>query len=52
MKNLLTDVVGGAGLACLAAGIYLKYGLAESLLAAGAVLLAIAIVAAASRRAR
>lgn len=46
MKNMLTDAVGGAGLACLSAGIYLKYGRAEALLTVGTVLLTIAIVAA------
>ncbi|MEK7488627.1 MULTISPECIES: hypothetical protein [Cupriavidus] len=49
MKNMLTDAVGGVGLVCLTAGIYLKYGPAEALLAGGAVLLTIAIVPAIMR---
>lgn len=52
MKNLLTDAVGGVGLVCLSAGLYLQYGAGPALMATGAMLLILAIGAARGRGGR
>ncbi|CCF97599.1 MULTISPECIES: hypothetical protein [Ralstonia solanacearum species complex] len=45
MKTLLTDAVGLAGLACLAAGVRLQFGPGPALIVVGAVLLLGAVAA-------
>ncbi|WP_042794126.1 hypothetical protein [Achromobacter insolitus] len=50
MKNLLIDVAGLAGFGCVAAGMYVQFGTGPSLLAAGGLLLAFALRAAARGR--
>ncbi|MEN5158957.1 hypothetical protein [Achromobacter spanius] len=47
MKNLLIDAAGLAGFCCVAAGVYVQFGSGPALLAAGALLLAFALRAAA-----
>jgi hypothetical protein len=46
MKTLIIDVIGLAGFSSLAAGIYLQFGLAPSLMMSGSMLLLYALVAA------
>lgn len=46
MKSLITDLIGLAGFGTLAAGIYLQFGLAPSLMFGGALSLIYALVAA------
>ena len=38
MKTLMTDAIGLAGFGSLAAGVYLKFGLASSLIMSGSLL--------------
>lgn len=46
MKTLITDAIGLAGFGSLAAGVYLQFGLAPSLMMSGCLLLLYALVAA------
>lgn len=46
MKTLMTDAIGLAGFGSLAAGVYLKFGLASSLIMSGSLLLLYALVVA------
>lgn len=46
MKTLIIDIIGLAGFGSLAAGIYLQFGLAPSLMMSGSMLLIYALVAA------
>lgn len=46
MKTLITDAIGLAGFGSLAAGVYLQFGLAPSLMLSGGLLLLYALVAA------
>ncbi len=45
MKRLLTDLVGLAGLGCLAAGLYLQFGAGMALMIVGGLMLAGAVKA-------
>lgn len=46
MKTLITDAIGLTGFGSLAAGVYLQFGLAPSLMMSGSLLLLCALVAA------
>ncbi|EOA0097283.1 hypothetical protein ACVEIO_006890 [Klebsiella aerogenes] len=46
MKNLITDAIGLAGFGSLAAGVYIEFGIAASLMMSGSLLLLYALVAA------
>lgn len=46
MKTLMTDAIGLAGFGSLAAGVYLQFGLASSLMMSGSLLLLYALVVA------
>lgn len=46
MKTLITDVIGLTGFGSLAAGVYLQFGLAMSLMMSGTLLLIYALLAA------
>ena len=44
MRNLLFDTLGLAGFASLTGGLYLRFGLADALMASGSLLLVLALV--------
>ena len=46
MKTLITDAIGLTGFGSLAAGVYLQFGLAMSLMMSGSLLLIYALLAA------